>query len=186
MDDAAIIDLYWERNSRAIDETQVKYGGFLNSIAMNLLSIREDAEECVSDTYLAAWNAMPPERPGLLRAFLGRITRNLSLDRLKRQRARKRGGGEPDAIFEELSEILPGGETPSEALDERELLAAIEDFLRAQPERARNIFLRRYWFADGVSAIAGRYGMRENAVSVQLTRTREKLRAYLKVRGYAV
>lgn len=186
MDDAAIIDLYWARDSRAIGETGIKYGVYLTSIAMNLLGLPEDAEECVSDTYLAAWNAMPPERPGILRAFLGKITRNLALDRLKRLRAKKRGGGEPEAIFDELSEIIPGGDCPEAELDRKELLRDIEAFLRAEPPRARNIFLRRYWYADSVAAIALRYGLRENAVSAQLMRTRNKLRKYLTERGHVI
>ncbi len=186
MDDATIVDLYWARDSRAIDETQTKYAGFLSAIAMNLLNVREDAEECVSDTYLAAWNAIPPERPNILRAFLGRIVRNLSLDRLRRGRARKRGGGEPEAIFEELEEILPDTRTPEGEMERRELLRDIEDFLRVQPERPRNMFLRRYWYADSVKVIAARYGLRENAVSAQLLRTRGKLRSYLAERGYAI
>ncbi len=186
MDDALIVDLYWARDDRAIDETRDKYGGYLDRIAMNLLNRREDAEECVSDTYLAAWNAMPPERPGILRAFLGRIARNISLDRLKRLRAQKRGGGETEAVFEELSELIPGGDTPDGELDRKELLRDIEDFLRAEPERSRNIFLRRYWYADPVKVIAKRYGLRSNAVSAQLLRTRTKLRDYLSGRGYAI
>ncbi len=186
MDDAAIVDLYWARDSRAIGETQTKYGPFLGAIAMNLLNVREDAEECVSDTYLAAWNAIPPERPGLLRAFLGRIVRNLSLDRLRRSRAKKRGGGTPDAIFEELEELLPDSRTPEGEVERRELLRDIEDFLRAQTERTRNIFLRRYWYADSVTAIASRYGLRENAVSAQLLRTRGKLRSFLEERGHTI
>lgn len=186
VDDAAIIDLYWARDSRAIDETGVKYGAYLTGIAMNLLRLSEDAEECVLDTYLAAWNAMPPERPGILRAFLGKITRNLALDRLKRLRAKKRGGGEPQVIFDELSQILPGGDGPEAALDRKELLRDIEAFLLAEPERARNMFLRRYWYADSVAAIAARYGLRENAVSAQLMRTRNKLRRYLTERGHII
>lgn len=186
MDDALIVELYWARDNRAIDETRTKYGGYLGKIAMNVTNQREDAEECVSDTYLAAWNAMPPERPNILRAFLGRIVRNISLDRVKRLHARKRGGGETEAVFEELSELIPGGTSPDGELDRKELLRTIEEFLRAEPERSRNIFLRRYWYAEPVNAIARRYGVRANAVSAQLLRTRTKLRDYLTERGYVL
>ena len=186
MEDTAIIDLYWARDSRAIGETGAKYGVYLTGIALNLLGLPEDAEECVSDTYLAAWNAMPPESPENLGAYLGRIARNLALDRLKRLRAKKRGGGEPRLIFDELAEVIPGGDRPEAALDRKELLRDIESFLRAEPERARNMFLRRYWYADSVAAIALRYGLRENAVSAQLMRTRNKLRRYLTERGYVI
>lgn len=186
MEDAAIVELYWVRDQRAIGETEARYGAYLRRVALNLLEIPEDAEECVSDTYLAAWNAMPPERPRILRAFLGRITRNLALDRLKAARAEKRGGNSARVLFDELAEVLPGGDTPEGALDEKELLRDIEAFLRSEPERNRKLFLRRYWFADSVKAVAARYGMRENSVSAQLARTRGRLRKYLTERGYAL
>lgn len=184
MEDEGIVGLYWARDSRAIEETRAKYGSFLRSVAMNLLGVPEDAEECESDTYLAAWERMPPERPAVLRAFLGKITRNISLDRLKRLRAQKRGGGAAEAVFEELTEILPDARTPEDEVWRRELLRDMEAFLRAQPERARLIFLRRYWYADTVKTIARRFGLRENAVSAQLLRTRGRLRDYLRERGY--
>lgn len=186
MEDPGIIELYWARDGRAIEETKAKFGAYLRTVAMNLLHVPEDAEECVSDAYLAAWNRMPPERPAVLRAFLGAIARNISLDRLKLLRARKRGGGEAEAVFEELAELLPDARTPEDEVWKNELLRDIEAFLRAQPERARNIFLRRYWYADSVKAIAKRYGLGENAVSARLSRTRDKLRDYLTERGYSV
>lgn len=186
MEDDGILELYWARDGRAVEETRAKYGAFLRSVAMNLLNAEEDAEECVSDTYLAAWNRIPPERPAVLRAFLGRIVRNISLDRLKHLRALKRGGGEADAIFDELAEILPDARTPETEVEKKELLRELESFLQTQPERTRGIFLRRYWYADSVKAVARRFGLGENAVSAQLARTRSKLRAYLTERGYFI
>ncbi len=186
MEDAAILELYWARNDAALEETRKKYGGLCAAVASNLLPNREDAEECVADTYLAAWNTIPPERPRLLRAYLAALTRNIALDRLKRLRAQKRGGGEAELIFEELSELLPGGDTPAAELERRELLRDIESFLDKQNSRARHIFLRRYYYADSVSAIARGLKMRENTVSAQLMRTRGRLREYLLERGYDI
>ena len=107
MEDSAIIDLYWAREERALSETDTKYGGYCRSIAHNILKNREDSEECVSDTWLHAWNAMPPQRPSILSSFLGRITRNLSFDRCRRQNAEKRGGGSLPLALDELSECVP-------------------------------------------------------------------------------
>ena len=167
MEDSAIIDLYWAREERALSETDAKYGGYCRSIAHNILKNREDSEECVSDTWLHAWNAMPPQRPSILSSFLGRITRNLSFDRCRRQNAEKRGGG-----------LLPL------ALDE--LAEAIDRFLRTLPERECSIFLRRYWYVDSVQDIAARYALRENTAKSILFRTREKLRRYLAGEGIIV
>ena len=176
MEDSAIIDLYWAREERALSETDTKYGGYCRSIAHNILKNREDSEECVSDTWLHTWNAIPPTRPGCLRAFLGRITRNLSFTRWEAARAQKRGGGQTELLLSELSDCLPGGERPNaekrgggslplaldelsecvpapgrveQALEARELAEAIDRFLRTLPERECSIFLRRYWYVDG-------------------------------------
>ena len=169
MEDSAIIDLYWAREERALSETDTKYGGYCRSIAHNILRNREDTEECVSDTWLHAWNAMPPQRPSILSSFLGRITRNLSFDRCRRQKAEKRGGG-----------ALPL------ALDERELTETIDRFLRTLPERECSMFLRRYWYVDSVQSIAARYAIKENTAKSILFRTREKLRRYLAGEGIIV
>ena len=167
MEDSAIIDLYWAREERALSETDAKYGGYCRSIAHNILKNREDSEECVSDTWLHAWNAMPPQRPSILSSFLGRITRNLSFDRCRRQNAEKRGGGLLPLALDELSE-------------------AIDRFLRTLPERECSIFLRRYWYVDSVQDIAARYALRENTAKSILFRTREKLRRYLAGEGIIV
>ena len=167
MEDSAIIDLYWAREERALSETDTKYGGYCRSIAHNILKNREDSEECVSDTWLHAWNAMPPQRPSILSSFLGRITRNLSFDRCRRQNAEKRGGGSLPLALDELSE-------------------AIDRFLRTLPERECSIFLRRYWYVDSVQDIAARYALRENTAKSILFRTREKLRRYLAGEGILV
>ena len=186
MEDRKIVDLYWERDERAISVTREKYEPYCYAIARNILPRHEDAEECVSDTWLAAWNAMPPRRPRVLGPFLGKITRNLSFDRYRRDHAEKRGGGELPLILEELGDCISGGDTPEEALDRKEILYAINDYLDTLSARKRNLFVCRYWYADSVGDIARRCGMRETAVSMALARIREGLREWLSERGIAL
>lgn len=183
MNDEMIIRLYWERNEQAIDATAEKYGGYLTSIAKNILKSREDAEECVNDTYLSAWNTIPPHRPNALAVFLGKITRNLSFNRYKRNTADKRGGGELPAVLDELAEIVSGAYVERE-IDRKELAGAINAFLDSLSPKKRSIFVCRYWYNDSVSAIAAEYGMKENAVSMTLKRIRQDLHGYLTERGY--
>lgn len=186
MEDAQIIDLYWARQERALAETDRKYGGYCRAIAMNILKSHEDSEECVSDTWLRAWNAMPPQRPALLQAFLGRITRNLSLDRHRRAAAEKRGGGTLPLALEELGECVGAPGRVEEQLEQKELAQAIDRFLRELPERECSVFLRRYWYVDSISDIAVRFGLKENTVKSVLFRTRAQLRDYLTGEGFAV
>ena len=184
MEDETILDLYFAREERAIAETGKKYGGYCRSIAFNILRSHEDTEECVSDTYLRAWSAMPPHRPAMLAVFLGRITRNLALNRLRSAAAQKRGGGGAEAVFEELQHIVSDRDTPEIALDRRELVAAINDFLAALPETKRRIFVCRYWYFDSVADIARRFTLSENHVYVTLHRLRTQLRRRLSERGF--
>lgn len=184
MDDAKIVQLYWERNERAIPATSEKYGRYCDSIARNILGSREDAEECVNDTYLSAWNSMPPHRPDILSAFLGKLTRNLSIKRYRRNTAGKRGGGEFPLVLDEMAELVSGADSVEQEIDRRELIRAINAFLGALPPDKRGIFVRRYWYFDSVSAIASHRGMTENNVSVTLSRLRSKLRGYLRERGF--
>ena len=171
MEDSAIIDLYWAREERALSETDTKYGGYCRSIAHNILRNREDTEECVSDTWLHAWNAMPPQRP---------------FDRCRRQNAEKRGGGALPLALDELSECVPAPSRVEHTLEERELAEAIDRFLRTLPERECSMFLRRYWYVDSVQSIAARYAIKENTAKSILFRTREKLRRYLAGEGIIV
>ena len=186
MEDAAIVQLYWDRDERAISATAEKYGSYCGAIAKHILDSPEDAEECVNDTYLCAWKAMPPHRPGILSPFLGRITRNLALNRYRRDRAAKRGGSQLPAVLEELSDTLSGGDHVAQEAERRELIRMIDAFLAELPAEKRTIFLRRYWYFDSVSEIADRLGMTENHVSVVLGRLRRKLRSYLLERGIAL
>ena len=186
MEDSKIIDLYWARKEQALAETDAKYGSYCRTIARNILRNFEDTEECVSDTWLHAWNSMPPQRPGILSAFLGRITRNLSFDRCKYQQAAKRGGGALPLALDELGECIPASGRVEHELEKKELAAAIDRFLRTLPERECSMFLRRYWYVDSVQSIAARYAIKENTAKSILFRTREKLRRYLAGEGIIV
>lgn len=182
MEDSVIVDLYWSRNPEAISQTDKKYGNYCRSIARNILPDRRDAEECVNDTWLNAWNAMPENRPGLLGPFLGKITRNLAFTRWRAGRTEKRGGGELPLVLDELAECVSSADTLQE-IEAAELGDIINQFLHALPERECNVFLRRCWFAEPMADIARRYGMRESTVRTSLFRSREKLRQYLKKEG---
>lgn len=186
MEDSRIVQLYWDRDQEAIPATSEKYGSYCGSIARNILGSREDAEECVNDTWLRAWNAIPPARPSPLRAFLGRITRNLSLDRFRAGRATKRGGGRMEVLLDELGQCLPAGGSVEGDFDARETAAVITRFLDGLPPVQRQMFLRRYWFGDGVDDIARRFAMREGTVKSGLHRLREKLRRVLEEEGVAL
>lgn len=182
MEDCAIIDLYWSRDPDAIARTSEKYGGYCRAVAGNILPDRRDMEECVNDTWLKAWNAMPSDRPGLLAQYLGKITRNLALNRWRDNRAEKRGGGELPLVLEELAECVPSAGM-LQALEAAELAEAVDRFLHALPERECGLFLRRYWFAEPAAVIAKRYGMRENTVRTILFRCRKRLQVYLEKEG---
>lgn len=181
MNDQDIVALYHARDEQAIKESEEKYGAYCHSVAMNILNDRPDAEECVNDTWLRAWNAMPPHRPSVLRSFLAKITRNLSLNRLQARTAAKRNGHLVVAL-EELGDCVPAPEDT----DARELCAQIDGFLAVTPKLDRQLFLGRYWFAHSVRTLAIHYGLSENSVSQRLKRTRAALRVYLTERGYGV
>lgn len=184
MDDSEIIRLYWERDEKAVAETDGKYGGYLRAIAKNILGSDEDADECVNETYLNAWSSIPPQRPDSLAAFLGRIARNLSLNMYSRRRAAKRNYGEAAATLDELSECVSGRENTESELDARELVGELNAFVGGLPEKKRYIFVRRYWYADSVSKIAENIGLTQQNVSKILERLRKQLRARLSERGF--
>ena len=186
MEDHAIIDLYWAREEQALVETQRKYGAYCWTIAHNILKNKEDTEECVNDTYMRAWNAIPPQRPSVLQAFLGKITRNLCLDRYKAGKAGKRGGGQLALALEELSFCIPGGEDPAARLEAAELGKLLDRFLRTLPEKDCCVFMRRYWYVDSMAEIAHRYHMAEGSVKSSLHRTRQKLKEFLEQEGVCV
>lgn len=186
MKDTEILDLYWAREERAVSETQKAYGNYCYSIAWHILYDKEDADECVNDTWLKAWNTIPPTRPERLGLFLGTITRNLSLDRWKGKHAMKRGNGQMTVALDELGDCLPGEGSPEEAVEAAELEKLLNRFLHTLPERDCNIFLRRYWYMEEYSEIAEKYQMKLNTVKTSVFRTRAKLRDYLEKEGVVV
>ena len=184
MDDEDILTLYRQRQNAALEETAMKYGRLCFSVADHILQNPEDSEECVNDTWLHAWNAIPPQRPMRLKYFLARITRNLALDRWHAMTAEKRGGCGIEPVLEELAECAdPAGSVENELIA-KELGDAVQRFVRALPEREGNLFLRRYFYTESIREIAARYRLTENHVMVLLSRTRKKLKAYLIKEGF--
>jgi len=184
MEDSRIIALYWQKSADAISESNRKYGAYCFTIANNILHNNEDSEECVNDTWLNAWNAMPPQKPGKLRAFFARITRNLSFNRYEARTAEKRGGGEIGLVLDELAECLASESDVEAEYEGKELGRCIDRFVSSLPERDGNVFMRRYFFTEPVALIAQRYGLTENNVMVILSRTRKKLKQELIKEGY--
>lgn len=183
MQDKEIIALYWQRDQRAIRETEDKYGRYLTTIAYHILADREDSEESVSDTYLKAWNSIPPHRPQALAAYLGKITREGAIDRYRRRTSRKRGGSEYALSLSELEECV-SGDAPEQELDARLLAETINNFLRTLTPQARTMFIRRYYFADPIREIAAGGGVSVSKVKSTLHRTRIHLREYLEKEGF--
>lgn len=184
MTDEQIIRLYWDRLEIAIKETDSKYGPYCNTIAYNILQSKEDAEESVSDTWLDAWNAIPPTRPKVLSAFLGRITRRISIDRWRSRTRAKRGGGELPLALEELGECVADTRTVESEFERRELVRVLERFLGSLSVTEQKVFLRRYWYLDSIDDIADRFRFSRSKTTSMLHRIRGKLRAYLDEEGY--
>ncbi len=184
MEDSGIVALYWERSESAIEQTAVKYGNYCHSIAYNILYNEEDAEECVNDTYLDAWNSMPPHKPSILSAFLGKITRRISIDRYRRVHAGKRGGGEMSLVLDELEDCVSDPADVEIVVEQAEMVRLIREFLDTLPLTERRIFLRRYWYIDPVTDIAGDFDFTESKTSSMLHRIRNKLRQKLESEGY--
>lgn len=184
MEDTRIIELYHLRDEAAITATSSKYGGFCHRIAMNILNIREDAEECVQDTWLSAWEHMPPDRPRGLKAYLGRITRNLSFSRYRRRMADKRC--EPMSVsLDELGECVPSQESVERTVDAAELAQYISDWLDSLHPRDCALFVRRYWYGDSIESLARLLGVTPAALATRLFRLRTRLRRYLEQHNIA-
>ncbi len=181
MEDRDIIELYFNRNEKAIAQTAAKYGKLCHKIAHHILRDEGEAEECVNDAYLGAWEKIPPANPTSLCAFVAKIARNQALNRLKYKLAEKRN---PAALvsLSELENILPDMEVFDE-IEDRELGQWISDFLWEEPEETRNIFLRKYWYFDSIEQIATQFGYSESKIKSLLFRTRNKLKAYLTAKG---
>lgn len=183
MDDKRIVDLFWERSETALAETEKKYGSYCHRIAMNILSNELDAEECVNDAYLKAWESIPPHRPQRLSTFLGKITRNISLNRYAHNNAQKRCH-ETALVYEELAELV--SERADNTSDEGEIGAAINGFLSSLSAKSRIIFVQRYWYLCPIKEIAQNRGLSESDVKITLMRTRRKLKKHLEKEGITV
>ena len=182
MEDQKIIALYHNRDESAIRETERKYGTFCRTIAANILSIREDAEECVNDTWHAAWTKMPPELPHSLKAFLGRITRNLSISRFRANHAQKRYNG-MELMLSELEECVPSAVSVEQTVAQKELGEQISDWLETLPEDDRILFIRRYWYGEMVRELAKEWKCTENQIAQRMRWMRGRLKTYLEAKG---
>ena len=178
MEDRQIIELYWERDEEAIRETDAKYGRLCQYIAQNILVSPEDAEECVNDTWLGVWNAIPPQRPSRFSAFVGRITRNLALKRFDYLNAAKRSS-ETVRSLEELGDCVSGRASVEDELENRRVEEAIDAFLWSLEEEKRTVFIRRYWYFDSIGVICRHTGWSQSKVKSMLYHTRQKLRDHL-------
>lgn len=179
MNDKDIVALFEKRDEQAIRACRAAYGSYCHSIALRILENQEDAEECVADTLLRAWNAIPPAKPRSLASYLGAITRNLACDGYRRKHQKKRGGGEVLLAFDEIEELFSSSGSPDEAFDRKELAQTLNRFLATLSERDRNILLARYYFVYSVKEIAKKHGKSEKYVRVVLDRTLKKLKKYL-------
>lgn len=184
MEDQRIVELFWDRDPQALVHSQEKYGAYCGSIARNILGNEEDAQECVNDTLLYAWNAIPPARPDNLQFYLATITRNEALDRYRKDHALKRGGGKTAVALEELAECIASDQDPQKSCQAKELEKTIDRFVRSLPARDGNIFIRRYYFLESLDEISVRYRISKGSLSVILSRTRGKLKKYLEKEGF--
>lgn len=179
MDDSQIVELYFARSERAIKETDNKYGGYCYKIAFNILANREDSEESVSDAYYSAWNVIPPQKPAKLSTFLGKLTRNISIDRWRKRSAQKRGNGEVDIALDELDECVSGQQSVEDAVMRKEVIACLNRFLVSLSDDERTVFLFRYWYVNSLEEIAGMTGFSVGKIKSMLHRTRWKLSTQL-------
>lgn len=184
MDDSEIVRLFLDRNETALSVTEKKYGKRCRTVAENVLNNREDAEDCVNEAYLKLWELIPPHSPERLGVFLCRIVRCTAINVLKARNADKRGSGTAALAFEELEECIPDVGSVERTYESKELLSAVNGFLRQIPTENRRIFVLRYWYCCELSEIAERFGVRKNTVSVILNRTRVRLRKYLEEEGF--
>ncbi|NLC67456.1 MAG: RNA polymerase sigma factor [Clostridiaceae bacterium] len=186
MDDKQIVDLYWVRSEKAITETANKYGKYCYYIAYNILYNNNDSEECVNDTYLKAWNVIPPQRPNKLSTFLGKITRNLALDRYRYNSREKRRGSQVPLIIDELAECISATGNIEHIIDEMVLVDCLNRFLAMLPAETRKIFMRRYWYFSPIKDIAKDFSISKSNVKMTLLRARNKLKQLLEKEGIEI
>ena len=186
MQDEAIVGMYWQRDENAIQETERKYGRYLSKIAYHVLADLEDSKESVNDTYLKAWNSMPPHRPEVLSAYLGRITRQLSIDMFRGRNRKKRQASEYALSLSELEDCVSGKDTTEQDVNLHLLSEAIGAYLRTLTPEARNTFVGRYYYMDSLKEVAAYFGRSESRAKSMLYRTRQGLKAYLEQEGFVV
>ena len=186
MKDEQIVGLYWDRNEDAIRQTQLKYGSYLSKVADNILGNLEDSQECVNDTYLAAWNSMPTNRPNVLSTYLGKIIRQISIDVYRKKNRQKRYASQYAISLDELGDAFSDGSTPDEVLDAKLLDEVINRFVCTLSDEAQKAFVGRYYFFDSLKEIAGYCGMKESKMKSLLYRTRQQLKEYLLKEGFHV
>lgn len=182
--DAEIIKLFFKRDESVLTELSREYGSYCQKIAVNILGVREDAEECINDAFLTAWNTIPPNNPEKLSAYLGKLVRNNAINMAEKNNALKRGGGGIDAVLDELEEIVSSCSSVEQSFDEKELMEEINKFVHRLSPKNRKMFVGRYFYCRTVGEIAVRQGTSENSVSVTLNRIRKKLKAHLEKKGY--
>ena len=183
MNDEALVAKFWDRDQDAISESKKQYENYCLYIAENILHDKQDAEECLNDTLLAAWNSIPPQKPQNLKTYLGKLIREIAINRWKKNRAQRRIPDESLVSLDELEDMVGNSEV-EESVEDAELSLQISAFLRSLKESERNVFVRRYWFYDPVDSICSRYGFSKGKVVMMLKRTRDKLAEYLKKEGY--
>ena len=186
MEDSLIVELYFRRDESAILETQKKYSRYCSKIAHNILNNDEDADEAVNDTYAAAWDSIPPNRPAILSSYLGKLTRRIALKKLRERNAIKRGGGELSAAVSELEYCIPSGRSIDDELEAEEIAEIINSFLAKSSNDERGVFLRRYWYFESIKSIASEYGFSQSKVKMMLKRMRDRLRACLEKEGISL
>lgn len=186
MEDNEIISLYMDRSEAAISETDRKYGKYCRYIAYGILHNDEESEECVNDTYLRVWNAIPPHCPNCLRTFIGKITRGLALNKLEKLSAKKRGEGQTALALEELGECIPDNHNAKDPAEDIVIKETLDRFLENLPSESRKIFVRRYWYMSSIREIADEFGLKESKVSVTLFRLRKKLKTELEKEGIII
>lgn len=185
MEDSQIIDLYFKRDEAAISETAAKYGAFCHGIARNILSIDADADECVNDTYLRAWNAIPPQKPIRLGAWLGKVVRNIALDLWKKNHRQKRYAG-MEQLLDELQDCIPSPQTVQHEMEEKELTEVINEWLLSLSQKDRVLFVRRYWIGKSINELAREYGTTPNSLAKRMFKLRQKLKLTLEQEGYSI
>jgi len=186
MDDIIIVEMYWQRDENAIAETEKKYSRYLTKIAHNILADLEDCKESVNDTYLKAWNSMPPHKPSILSTYLGKITRQTSIDIYRKHSSKKRWGSEYAISLSELEECLPSGSSPEQEVEVNLLAGTISDYIRRLSPKTRNVFVGRYYFMDSIKIVAANNSMSESKVKSMLYRTRLGLKEHLEKEGFSL